>query len=466
MSLDLTPVASPPVTALEELRALLPGRVTGPSDPGWDSRRLGWALSVDQAPLAVVDVRDVQDVVTAVRTARAHGLAVAAQPVGHGATRALDGTILLRTRSLDEITVVPEERWARVGAGVKWGEVLAATEPFGLTGLPGSSPDPSVVGFTLGGGLSWFSRKHGLAAYGVRAVELVDAGGRAQRVTPATDPDLFWALRGGGGDFGIVTALEIDLHPVPQLQGGRLLWPMELARPVLRAYRRLTAEAPDELSAWAQLFRFPPTPDVPEPLRGGAFVSVDVTFLGSTEVLAGLLAPLREIPALVADTVAELPLSRLGDVAAEPVDPMPVRELSGRLSDLDDADLDRLVDAVGAATHCPLAVVQLRHLGGALRRADAEDGPQGAICEQYQVFCLGVPVVPELVPAIDDGFAAVRSALAERWTGRTSYNFLGDSDDPRRAFTAGALERLRRVKATVDPEGTFRANRPVLRPEA
>jgi FAD/FMN-containing dehydrogenase len=165
--------------AVDELSARLPGKVAVPGDPGWDETRMGWIRSVDQQPCAVVTVTSAQDVVEAVRFAARKGLSVAAQPVGHGATAAVNGTILLRTRGLQDIQVDAQNRVARVGAGVKWGELLAVTGQYGPTGLAGSSPDPSVVGFSVSGGLSWFGRAHGLAAHGIRAFEVVDRPGRA-----------------------------------------------------------------------------------------------------------------------------------------------------------------------------------------------------------------------------------------------------------------------------------------------
>ena len=458
MSSNLTTVDTS--EAITELAALLPGQVVAPDHPNWADLSSGWVLSVDQRPRAVVTVTDEEDVVATVRCAARHGLSVSAQPVGHGATKALDGTVLVRTRALDAISVAPERRIARVGAGVKWGELLAATEPHGLTGLAGSSPDPSVVGFMLGGGLSWFSRAHGLAAHSIVAVELVDAQGALRRITEASDPDLFWALRGGGGDFGIVTAMEIALHPATHVYGGRLLWPIEMARPVLTAFQRVAATAPDELTLWAHLFRFPPLPEIPEPLRGGAFVSVDTTYLGSQEEAESLLGPLRSLPALWMDSLGTVPLSQLGGIAAEPVDPMPTMELSGLLRDFDEVAIDRLLQVVGGE-RSPLPVVQVRHLGGALTRATADDGPAAAIDEPFQLFCLGVPVAPGVADAVDATFAAVGEALSEHLTGRQAFNFLGDSDDPAQALSGTALTRLRAVKEQVDPHGTIRSNRPV-----
>jgi hypothetical protein len=449
--------------ALRDLAARLPGQVSLPGDESWDEAHLAWARSVDQQPVAVVDVREACDVVAAVRCAIDAGLSVAAQPVGHGATTAITGTILLRTRGLREISVDPHRQIARVGAGVKWGELLAATAPHGLAGLAGSTPDTSVTGFSLGGGLSWFGRAHGLAAHSIRAIEVVDATGELRRVTADSDPDLFWAIRGGGGDFAIVTAIEVALFPAPTLYGGRMLWPIEMAWPVLHAYRDLAKTAPDELTLWTHLLRFPPIPQIPEFLRGKSFVSVEATYLGPVEDAKRLLAPLYEIPALYADTFGEMPVDKLGEIVQEPVEPSVSMESSGLLPELTDEAIEALLDVAGHRVQSPLVIVQLRQLGGALERGTDSDGPSGAISEQFSLFALGIPVTPELGVAIEGALAGVHDAMAPHLSGRTFFNFLGYRDDPSTAFTPDALARLRSTKRAVDPRGVIRSNRPVLR---
>ena len=452
-----------PTAGLDELAAALPGQVHLPSDSDWDEHRLPWARAVDQEPVAVVTATTADDVVTATRYAIAAGLTVAAQPVGHGATTAITGTVLVRTRGLQEIRVDVENRVARVGAGVKWGELLAHTAPHGLTGLAGSSSDPTVVGFSVSGGLSWFGRAHGLAAHSIRAVELVDATGELRRVTADSDPDLFWAVRGGGGDFGIVTAMEIDLFPAPHVYGGRLLWPIEMAYPVLKAFQQITATAPDELTLWAHLLRFPPLPELPEFLRGGSFVSVDATFLGSAEDAEALLAPLRTIPATHFDSMGTVPVDRLGDICAEPTDPMPTAEYSSLMTDFGDDALDALLAEVGHQATSPLLVVQIRHLGGALARGTSAQGPSGTVTEPYQLFALGLPMFPELAAALEMSFVGLQVALDGHLSDRTFFTFLGHDADSSRAFSAQAMERLREIKRTVDPDGVIRSNRPVTR---
>jgi hypothetical protein len=448
--------------ALRELAAILPGQLTLPADAGWDELRLGWTRSVDQRPCAVLTVADEEDIVAAVRCAAKHGLSVSAQPVGHGATTAVNGTVLLRTRALREITVDVAARTARVGAGVKWGELLAATGEHGLTGLSGSSPDPSVVGFTLGGGLSWFGRAYGLAAHHVLAFDVVDPTGVLRRVTAASDPDLFWALRGGGGDFAVVTAMEIALHPAPHVYGGRLLWPLADALPVLRAFRDITASAPDELTVWAQLLRFPPMEEIPEPLRGGSFVSIDLTFLGDAVDAGPYLAPLQCLADPLLDTRGTVPLDELGAILAEPIDPLPTAEFSGLIDRLDDDAIEALLTAAGPDSDCPVTVVQLRHLGGAFGRATEADGPSGAISEPYQLGCIGIPFSPEVAAGITKVYAHLADTLAGHLTGRTFFTFLGAEDDPASAFSPAALERLRQIKSRVDPGDVVRGNRPVL----
>ena len=202
-----------PLRALEDLRRRVAGDLHTPADPTWDAVRTPWALSVDQHPLAVVEVRDVADVQAATRWAADHDLQVTAQPSGHGASDDLAGVLLLRTRALGGITIDVDRRTVRVGAGVKAGELLAALDGTGLTFLSGSNPDPSVVGLTIGGGMSWFGRAYGIGANAIVSVDLVDGLGRIRHVTQHGDPELFWAVRGGGGDFGIVTAIELAAVP-------------------------------------------------------------------------------------------------------------------------------------------------------------------------------------------------------------------------------------------------------------
>ncbi|MGW0072778.1 FAD-binding oxidoreductase [Streptosporangium sandarakinum] len=442
----------------DDLRCTVRGRVLVAGDEGFEQARKAWNLSVDQRVRAVVEAEDADDVAALAAHAHRVGLSVAAQPSGHGASGDTDGVILLRTRRLGGVEVRPERRTARVGAGVAWGEVLSATSPYGLTGLAGSSPAPNVVGYTLGGGLSWFSRRYGFAADSVRAFEVVDVEGRRGTVTADSDAELFWALRGGGGDFALVTAIEFDLHPAPALYGGRVMWPVERAPEVLAAFREITEDAPEELTVWFQLLNLPPLPELPEFLRGRSVVTVDTTFLGEEGEARALLRRLDKIDGSIMDSRGMLPVAELGGICAEPTAPSYSLARGELLTALDDA----VAGALLAEPTAPLAVVQLRHLGGALARPAEGGGACGHLAEPYTLGLIGVVPAPELVPAVADRQEAIVARLARYVSGRKPFTYLGKGERAAAAFPDDALARLRDVKRARDPRGVFRSNHPVL----
>ena len=222
------------------------------------------------------------DVAATVAFAKAHGLRVAPQGTGHGAAAMGDmsDTILLKTERMRGVTIDPENRIARAEAGTIWIEVVEAAAEHGLAALAGSSPDVGVVGYTLGGGLSWLARKHGIGANQVTAIEVVTASGDLVRTDWANEPDLFWALRGGGGSFGIVTAIEFNLFPITQVYAGILWYPVDRAAEILKAWRAWTDDLPDEMTSVGRILQFPPIPEIPEPVRGQSFVVVQAIWSG------------------------------------------------------------------------------------------------------------------------------------------------------------------------------------------
>lgn len=432
---------------MNELKNTINGTTWTVGDPGFDEARRPWNLAVDQQVLAVVEAADADDVAATVSYAALHGLAVTAQPTGHGASGSAEGAILLRTHRLNSVEITGGsaeaglDGVARVGAGAQWGQVLAAAGPLGLTGLAGSSPVVGVTGYTLGGGLSWFSRAYGFAADSVLAFDAVDAGGAKIRVTAETDPELFWALRGGGGDFAVVTALEFGLRPAPLLYGGRIMWPVERSPEVLAAYREVTATAPDELTVWFDLLKFP---------GGPAFVAVDCTFLG--EDPGALLSPFDLIGGAISDSRGLLPVAELGGICAEPTDPSPGMSGAHLLTDLDDAVAEVLL----AEPIDPLISVQIRHLGGALAKPVPGGGAAGHLDEPYLAYLFGLPS-----QATADRIEGLSKALVPHTTGRKPYTMLHDGDSAASAFPRETLARLRDLKRTRDPRGVIRANFPV-----
>jgi len=431
---------------LNDLRTLLRGRILLPRDAPFEQARRPWNLDIDQFVPAVVEAADADDVAALVRFARARGLKVSAQPSGHGATGDLDGAILLRTRLLDEVSVDPVARTGRVGAGVHWGRLQQAASEHGLTGLPGSSPVVSVTGYTLGGGLSWFSRAHGWAADGVTAFEVVRADGRQARVTAVSDPDLFWALRGAGGDFALVTAIEFDLHPAPDLYGGRMTWTGDRASEVLDAYRRITATAPDNLTVWFDLLHFP---------TGAPLVAVDVTHLGDTATARALLRSLDDLGTPLSDSRGAMPLAALGSVTAEPTVPGPGLSHGALLTTLD----DHTAKALLAAPIDPLLSVQIRHLGGAL--ANPSDSPHGPLTDPYALYMFGVPNTPDHRTVIRARQRQIVRDLGPAISGHKPHTYLKPGESVADAFTPTVLTRLRDIKRRHDPENVIRSNYPV-----
>ncbi|MFI6500082.1 FAD-binding oxidoreductase [Nonomuraea typhae] len=431
----------------KNLRDVVKGRVLLPGDEEFEQARKPWNLAVDQPVAAVVEAADADDVAALVRQAKKDGLTIAAQPSGHGATGDTGGAILLRTAALDAVEIRPEERLARVGAGARWGQVQAAAGEHGLTGLAGSMPLVSVTGYTLGGGLSWFSRKYGYAAERVRAFDVVDADGVARRVSADSDPDLFFALRGGGGDFALVTAVEFELFPEPQLYGGTITWPGHLAPEVFAAFREITAAAPRELSLWAARVQFPGAPPM---------VGISAAYLGSADEGRDLLAGLDAIGGALSDSRGALATADLGVITNEPTDPSPGASRGELLTELDDKATAILL----AEPIDPLIAVQVRHLGGAL--ADPATAASGTVAEPYLVYMLGLAITPEMAQGARDKQARLAEALGGYVSGRKPYTFLSPADTAAAAFPAQTLDRLREIKRARDPQGVFRANFPVL----
>lgn len=445
---------------LGDLRPRLTGRLTTPTDAAWDTARTAWNLAVDQQPIAVVQAETAADVAATVDFARRAGLQVAPQGTGHNAAPLgdLSRTVLLKTDRMRGITVDPAARTARVEAGVLCQELSEAAAPHGLAGLVGSSPDVGIVGYTVGGGLSWFGRKHGLSCSSVVAAEVVTADGVQRRVDAENDPELFWGLRGGGGSLAVVTALEVRLVPLTTVQAGALFWPAERGDDVWRAWREWVDTLPEETTTWARYMTFPPFPDVPEPLRGGSFVIVEACHLGTPQEADALLAPMRRLaPAM--DTVGEIPTTAVSHVHMDPEHPVPGAGNGMMLADLPQEAVDALVAVGGPAAGSPLLSLEVRHLGGALARE--ADGALGSLRARFAVFAVGIAPHAEAVEAVDRYCEAVRTALAPWDAGCRYLNFTERSAHPSAFFAPEAYPRLLAVKDRYDPADVVRSNHPL-----
>jgi FAD/FMN-containing dehydrogenase len=449
---------------LQPLRGAVAAPVVGPDDAGWDTARQAWNLHADQQPAAVAFADSAADVRAAVDFARQRGLKVAAQGTGHAATciTSLVDTILLKTMRMGKVDIDAARRSARIEAGALWGEVAVAAGEHGLAGISGSSPDVGVAGFSLGGGLGWLSRKHGLACNSISAIEIVTAEGELVRADHDNEPDLFWALRGGGGSFGVVTALELDLVEVPEIYAGGIMWPAERATEVFEAYRELAATAPDAFSSGVRFLTLPPIPEVPEPLRGRALVDVTGAFLGSEEEARAVLAPLRELGDPVMDTFAMVPPEAITHINGDPEQPTPGMTHQTLLRELTTGAIEALVEATGPESGSPLLMVALRHLGGALGRAPEGAGALDKVEGDFALYGVGLPMVPELVGPIDHYLDRIVDAVGPWSDGRDYLNLSERPIDASGAFGAETYARLKAIRSQVDPAGMFTASHPVV----
>jgi FAD/FMN-containing dehydrogenase len=446
------------------LASALHGKVVIPEQARFDEARRAWNLAIDQHPSAVVFPESAQDVAAAILFAREFGQQIAAQGTGHnaGPLGSLEDTILLKTERMRGLMIDPISRTARVEAGVLWLPVVEAAARHGLAALAGSSPDVGVVGYTLGGGMSFIGRKYGLAANHVRSIELITADGRLVRADREHQPDLFWALRGGGGSFGVVTALEFELLPITQAYAGVLWYPIERGHEVLRAWRELTQSdrLPDELTTVGRLLQLPPIPEIPEEVRGKSFVIVEAYHLGEPAIADELLAPLRALGP-VNDTIATVPMPALSHTHMDPEQPVPGAGDGLMIDRLPSEAIDALVDVAGASAPFPLLSVELRHLGGEFERARPEHGAVGSIDAQYAMFAVGMVPAPELEAAVREQVQAVKDTLAP-WAARHMYlNFAETEREPSTFWAEQAYHRLRRIKATIDPDDVIRSNHPI-----
>jgi FAD binding domain len=439
------------------------GRIATPNDSDWDQARMAWNLAADQSPEAVAFVESADDVAATVRFAAENGLRVAGQGTGHGAValRSLEGAILIKTERMRGVEVDAEAQTARVEAGTLVLELSEAAGAHGLSGLPGSSPDVGVVGYHLGGGLSWLGRRYGFACNRVRAIELVSADGEQRTVDADNDSDLFWALRGGGGDYGIVTALRLDLVPVETAYAGVLIFPAEVGAEGVRRYREWAEGVSDDVTSVVRFITPPPLPDVPEPLRGTPLLTIDAACIGDKEAGEAAIAPLREIGEPIMDTFDQIPAAGLCRIHMDPENPVPGLGHHRVLRELPDEAIDAFADLAGPDSNSPLLLTEIRHMGGALGRPDPDGGALSHLDANWVMFGIGMPMTPELGEAIEGHLNRFDDAM-EPWAGDGGYfNFAERPCDSDEILPPDVCSRLAEVKRKWDPDGRIVGNHAV-----
>ena len=440
----------------ERLARIVSGAVYDGEDPAATSETAGFNTAVTHRPAIVLAAADAADMAAAVRFANEEELTVAVQATGHGAAAPADDTVFVSTKGMQGVHIDPVARLARVEAGVRWRSVIDAAVPHGLAPLSGSSSGVGVVGYTLGGGMGHLARRHGFAADHVRSVELVTATGESTKVTADSDPDLFWAVRGGRDGFGIVSALEFELFPVSEFFGGAMFFVGAAIEELLHAFAAWAPTLPEEVTTSAALLRLPPVEDVPPPLRGRVSLALRFGFTGSAERGGALIAPMRKIATPVLDSVGPMSFAAVDAIHMDPAEPLPAVFRGGLLPSMAPDLVDSLLEVAGPGVDVPLAAVELRLMGGALSRPAVVPN---AVAGRDGGFSLSVvaPAPPPLTATAHEVTDAVVNALAPWSTGTGLVNFVGHGGEQalRSAWSPEVRERLRQVKAAVDPDNVF-----------
>ena len=449
----------------EALRSRFRGALLRPGESGYEEARAAWNLNAHQSPALVVMAEGTADVLEAVRLARDEGLGVGVMATGYGVAAPADGGVLVNTSRMKGVHVDPETQTARVEAGVKWADVIPVAAAHGLAGLPGSSTQVGVVGYTMGGGFGWLGRKYGFAADSVKEADVVTADGELVKVSAHENPDLFWGLKGGGGNFGIVTSLEFALYPITHVYGGNLFYPVERAREVLELYAEWNKTLSDEMMSAATFRNFPPLPMIPEPFRGRSFIAVRGCYCGGDlgegeEVLRPVQRALGE-PEI--DTFAVMPAAAMDSISMDPVSPIGAYSHSEMLRDLYPGTIETLIGLAGVGSNSPLIMLELRQLGGALSSPPSKLSPMGHSGARFTMNAIGATFSSEMAPPLKAYLAHVAEAIRPHASGATYINFMDlDSATPARvkaAYSSIDWKRLVEIKDKYDPDNTFRFNR-------
>ncbi len=416
---------------------------------GYDEERSGFNSALDHQPALVLAATTPADIIEGIRFAAEQGLPVNLQATGHGAHRAMYGGLLIVTRRLADVDVDRERRVACVSAGATAAEVIAATAPHGLAAPVGAAPSVGYVSYTLGGGLGALGRAYGYAADGARRFEVVTADGQERTVTQEQYPELFWALRGGGGNLAAVTAIEVELLPISEIYGGGLFFSANRAPDAFEAFRFAIRSAPRQLTLSLAFVAFPDVPVLPPPLRRQFCCHVRVAYLGESAEGDRLIAPLRAAGPLL-DTVAVLPMTGLGTIHGDPVGPLPVNSNSVALG-RDDV-LDDFMPLV--QPDAPF-IVELRHLGGALTHPQGSPSAVGHRGALLNVFTSAYPGTEPAMAA--DAQQRVYDTVAAASVGGPLRNFLPSRyPDATTCYEPPIAARLSKLKTIWDPADTFR----------
>jgi FAD/FMN-containing dehydrogenase len=454
---------SPSPETLSELRAQLRGSLCLPGEPGYEQARTIWNAMIDRHPAIVVRAAGVNDVIRAVEFARTHGLQLAVRGGGHNiaGNAVCEGGLMLDLTPMKSVRVNPSKRTVRVEPGVTLGELDRETQAFGLAMPVGINSTTGVSGLTLGAGFGWLSRNFGLAIDNLISADVVTAAGKLVHASEEDDPDLFWAIRGGGGNFGVVTSFEFKLHPLgPEVLSGLVIHPIAQAKEMLQAYRKVSAEAPDELAIWYVMRQAPPLPFLAPEWHGKEILAFAACYSGDPAKGQAAVAPLRAMGKPIADVIGPTPFLAW-QMVLDPLLGPGMRNYwkSHSFTALSDGAIDVLIDFAHKlpSPDCEIAFAQL---GGAINRI-----PASATAYPHRDLQYVVNIHTRWANAADDQkcIAWARGlfdALTPHATGGVYVNFMPEDEAQRvRAGAYGAnYDRLARLKAKYDPDNLFRMN--------
>jgi FAD/FMN-containing dehydrogenase len=450
-----------PGAAVDEFAATILGGVLRKEDPGYNEARTIWNAMIDRRPALIARCRGAADVISAVRFARNHRLLVSVKGAGHNIAgmAVSDGAMMIDLSAMNAVHVDPETRTARVGPGATLRAVDHETQAFGLATPLGINSTTGIAGLTLGGGFGWLSRSLGLTADNLLSADVVTADGKLKRATEKENSDLFWAIRGGSGNFGIVTSFLFRLHPVgPQVLAGLIVHPFADAQKVFRFYREFVAGAPDKLTCWMVLRKAPPLPFLPKEIHGKEIVVLAIVYAGDIKEGERLLEPLRKFGRPIADVVGPAPLAGFQQ-AFDPLLTPGARNYwkSHNFKELPDGAMETIIE-YASKLPTPLSEIFVGHLGGAVNRI-----PRGATAYPHRdtIFVLNVHTRWE-----DKGHDTMcvewarkfADATARFATGGVYVNFISEGEQRVPAAFGENYQRLEKVKKAYDPDNFFRVN--------
>lgn len=444
-------------STIEDLKQQVTGDVLIVDDADYETARLTWNRSTNQFPAVIVVASNPDDVIAAVNFARENSMGIAVQSTGHGTQRPADNALLIITSRMTGVEINAEAQTATVEAGVKWQGVVDKCLLHGLAPLLGTSPNVGVIGYTLGGGIGWLARRYGLAVDSVRSLDIVTPDGVLRHVSATENSDLFFGVCGGGGNFGVVTAMSFDLYSISKLYGGFLTYPAEKAGDALRFYRDWTQDVPEELTSSITVMKYPPLPQLPEAMRGKVEVILRAAYCGDDSAQGQqLIQRWLDWQTPNQNTFREMPFAEVATISNDPVDPVPAFGSNELFSELSDEVIDIVVNTMTNPA-IPLTASEFRHAGGAVTRIVGDN----AISNRDALFyfqTMGIVPTPEIKMGVKSHMEQYRGALHPYIQGGVFLNFTKTSEENNRvqqAFSPEVFQRLVELKSKYDPDNLF-----------